>query len=131
MIIVDFGTATTFDVINSDGAYVGGSILPGVEISAQALADRAAKLPAISLRIPDKAIGTTTIGSLESGIILGTASAIDGLAAKIVEEMDGQPRIIATGGLGAVFAQACKSIELYDSNLTLDGLKICWERTRA
>lgn len=126
MIIVDFGTATTFDCIDPNGSYVGGAILPGIVVSTQALVGRTAKLPSIELVAPDTAIGKTTVHSLQSGIMLGYAGAIDAVATKIRSELGGHSRVIATGGLGGVFLGLCATIEHYAPNLTLDGLRLAY-----
>jgi type III pantothenate kinase len=127
IVVVDFGTATTFDAISRDGIYLGGAILPGVEVSAQALVGHTAKLPQIEYRAPEQAIGRTTVESLQSGIVLGYAGAIDALADRISKELGGA-RIVATGGLGSLFMGLCKSIEEYAPTLTLDGLVLAWQR---
>jgi type III pantothenate kinase len=127
VVIVDFGTATTFDAVNADGAYVGGAILPGIEVSTQALVSHTAKLPQIDFRAPNSAIGKTTAESLQSGIILGYAGAIDRLARLTSNELGGA-KIVATGGLGSMFLDLCETIELYDPVLTLNGLRLAYER---
>lgn len=127
IIVVDFGTATTFDAISADGAYVGGAILPGVDVSTQALVTHTAKLPQIEFRAPERAIGTTTVGSLQSGIVLGYAGAIDTLARRISAELGGA-KVISTGGLGGLFLGICETIESHEPDLTLDGLAIALER---
>lgn len=127
-IVVDFGTATTFDSIDAEGRYVGGAILPGVIVSSQALSSRTAKLPQIEFRAPERAIGRTTVESLQSGVMLGYAGAIDALAARIRRELGGKARIVSTGGLGKLFVSLCEEIEAYYPNLTLDGLVIAYSR---
>ncbi len=127
IVVVDFGTATTFDAIAADGAYVGGAILPGVVVSTQALVGHTAKLPQIEYKAPAQAIGRNTVESLQSGIVLGYAGAIDALASQISAELGGAT-VIATGGLGGLFLGVCKMIESYDPDLTLDGLALIWER---
>ncbi len=123
-IVVDFGTATTFDTIDSKGRYIGGAILPGVLISSQALSSRTAKLPQIAFEAPERAVGRNTVESLQSGVMLGYAGAIDALAGKIKAELGGQARVISTGGLGKLFVSLCSEVESYHPNLTLDGLVI-------
>ncbi|MGV3618298.1 MAG: type III pantothenate kinase [Fimbriimonas sp.] len=130
IIVVDFGTATTFDSIDKDGAYVGGAILPGVGISSQALFDRAAKLPQVEFRAPETALGRDTVHSLQSGIMFGYAGAIDALASRISSELGGA-KIIATGGLGSLFLGLCESIEALEPTLTMDGLRIASDRLSA
>lgn len=127
IVVVDFGTATTFDAIDESGAYVGGAILPGVALASQALVGRTAKLPQIELTPPARAIGRTTVESLQSGVMLGYAGAIDALARQMQSEL-GKAKVVATGGLGEVFASLCSSIEDYDETLTLDGLAIAYQR---
>jgi type III pantothenate kinase len=128
IVVVDFGTATTFDSISADGVYVGGAILPGVGLSSQALFQRAAKLPQVEFKAPETAIGKTTIHSLQSGIMLGYAGAIDALATKINAELGGNATVIATGGLGGLFLGLCESIESYEPTLTLEGLLVASRR---
>lgn len=130
-VVVDFGTATTFDVIAADGAYVGGAILPGVLVSATALVGRTAKLPQIEFIIPERTIGTNTTESLQSGIIWGYAGAIDALASRIVDELGGEAMVIATGGLGGMFMGICKALDRYEPHLTLDGLAVAYTRMMA
>lgn len=128
IVVVDFGTATTFDVIDSNGAYQGGAILPGVAISAQALALRTAKLPQIEFKAPDRAIGRNTVESLQSGLVLGYVGAIDSLTRRIRQELGGHATVMATGGLGEPFAEWCEEIQSYQPTLTLDGLRIASDR---
>lgn len=130
IVVVDFGTATTFDAIDANGTYVGGAILPGVRLSSQALFDRAAKLPQVEFRAPETALGRNTVHSLQSGIMYGYAGAIDALASKIGQEM-GNAKVIATGGLGGLFLGICECIEAYEPTLTLDGLLIADARRRS
>lgn len=127
VVVVDFGTATTFDAIDASAAYIGGAILPGVALASQALVGRTAKLPQIELTPPTRAIGRTTVESLQSGVMLGYAGAIDALARQMQSEL-GKATVVATGGLGEVFASLCSSIEAYDETLTLDGLAIAYQR---
>lgn len=122
IIVVDLGTATTFDSIGRDGTYLGGAILPGVKLSSEALFDRAAKLPQVEFVAPPTALGTNTVHSLQSGIMLGYAGAIDTLARRIDREMGGGSTILATGGLGGLFLGIAESIHSYEPTLTLDGL---------
>ena len=124
IIVVDFGTATTFDVIDSEGVYVGGAILAGPLTSLQALVSRTAKLPAIELKAPSSAIGKTTTHSIESGVMFGYAGAIDALIGRMTTELGATPRVIATGGLGKVFEELCEGIQEYQPMLTLDGIRL-------
>ncbi len=132
LIIVDFGTATTFDVIDGDGAYAGGVIAPGINLSAEALHQAAAQLPRIAVERPEKVIGTDTVSAMKSGIFWGYVGLIDGMVGRISDEMGGaRPRVIATGGLSALFANHTEVIELADSDLTLHGLWLIHQRNRA
>lgn len=124
IVVVDFGTATTFDVIDRNGVYAGGAILPGLEVASAALVGRTSRLPRFELKAPDTAIGKTTVHSLQSGMMLGYAGAIDSLASRIDAELGGDSTIIATGGLGSIFVDLCESIQTYNKTLTLDGLVV-------
>ena len=124
IIVVDFGTATTFDVIDKDGIYVGGAIMAGPITSMQSLVSRTAKLPSIDLVAPETAIGKHTSHSIQSGVMYGYAGAIDALVGRISSELLSTPKVIATGGLGKVFTGLCESIESYDEMLTLDGVRM-------
>ena len=131
LIVVDFGTGTNFDAVDREGRYVGGAIMPGILVGSEALFRRAAKLPhveGLALAAPPRAIGGTTVESLQSGIVLGYAAAIDGLAAKMDAELGGGCRVVATGGLGGMFLGLCERIERFEPNLTLDGLRIAADR---
>lgn len=128
VVVVDFGTATTFDCVDADGAYTGGSIMPGILVSLSSLVGRTAKLPAIAIEAPQRAVGKNTVESLQSGVVLGYAEAIDGLARRIKAELGKNTTIIATGGLGRVFVDLCDMIDSYDPVLTLDGLRLAWDR---
>jgi type III pantothenate kinase len=130
-IVVDFGTATTFNAINSAGEYLGGVIAPGIVISSEALFSRAAKLPRVEIKRPDKVIGSSTTGAMQSGIYHGYAALVDGVLAHMIAEMGSKPRVIATGGLAPLIATASKFIEEVDSDLTLDGLRLIHERNRS
>ena len=129
-IVVDFGTATTFNAINSTGEYLGGVIAPGIMISAEALSARAAKLPRVEIKRPNKVIGSSTTGAMQSGIYHGYAALVDGVLEQMIAEMGSKPRVIATGGLAPLIATASKFIEDVDSDLTLEGLRLIYERTR-
>jgi type III pantothenate kinase len=130
VIVVDFGTATTFDTVDASGTYVGGAIMPGPEVGAASLASRTAKLPSVSLERPSTAIGKTVVGSLQSGMVLGYADAVDGLVRRIKKELGGTAAVLSTGGLGAIYMDLCEEIEEYDQHLTLDGLRIAIGRMR-
>jgi len=127
-IVVDFGTATTFNAVNGAHEYLGGVIAPGVMISAEALFSRTAKLPRVEIKRPDKVIATSTRGAMQSGLYHGYAGLVDGVLEKMIAEMGSQPRVIATGGLAAVIASASRFIEKVDETLTLDGLRLVYER---
>lgn len=132
-IIVDFGTATTFDVINDKGEYLGGVITPGIMISSDALFERAAKLPRVDIKRPQKVVGSSTTTAMQSGLYHGYTALVDGVLRKIIDEVGGTgkpPRVIATGGLAPLIATGSDYIEHVDDTLTLDGLRLIYERTR-
>lgn len=122
VIIVDFGTATTFDVVNEKAEYLGGIIAPGIETTAWALYRRAAKLPRITLDFPPNTIGRNTEQSMQSGIMLGTVKMLDGLLQEVIRELNQQPRIIATGGLARLIQPKTQLIQSYFPHLVLEGL---------
>lgn len=128
-IIVDFGTATTFNAINKDGEYLGGVITPGIMISADALFERTAKLPRVDIKRPRTVIGSSTIAAMQSGLYNGYVGLVDGVLRKMLAELDGSPRVIATGGLAPLIATGSELIELVDDTLTLEGLRLVYERT--
>ena len=132
LIVVDFGTATTFDVISAAGDYVGGVICPGVEVSADALFQRAARLPRVDVRRPGQAIGASTVASMQSGLFFGYVAMVEGLVTRLQAELGGgQPAVIvATGGLAATVAAETGAIEHVDPDLTLHGLRLAWLRNR-
>lgn len=127
-IVVDFGTATTFNAVNAAHEYLGGVIAPGLRISAEALFSRAAKLPRVEIERPEKVIATSTYGAMQSGLYHGYIGLVDGVLEKMIAEMGSGPRVIATGGLAPVIAGASKFIEKIDETLTLDGLRLIYER---
>ena len=132
-IIVDFGTATTFDVINEKGEYLGGVITPGIMISSDALFERAAKLPRVDIKRPQKVVGSSTTTAMQSGLYHGYTALVDGVLKKIIDEVAGvgkPPRVIATGGLAPLIATGSEYIEHVDDTLTLDGLRLIYERTK-
>jgi type III pantothenate kinase len=131
VIVVDFGTATTFDVVTRKGEYLGGVICPGVGISADALFQRAARLPRVDVRNPGKVIGRSTVGSMQAGLYFGYASMVEGIIARIRAELGEAARVVATGGLAETLAGDIPSIEAVDPVLTLTGLRLIWERNRA
>src|SRR6185436_13376674 len=115
---------------NADREYLGGVIAPGLMISAEALFQRAAKLPRVEIKRPEKVIGSSTVGAMQSGLYHGYAGLVDGVLEKMIAEMNAKPRVIATGGLAPLIADASRFIEKVDSTLTLDGLRLVYERTR-
>jgi type III pantothenate kinase len=129
-IVVDCGTATTFNAVNAAHEYLGGVIAPGIMISAEALFSRAAKLPRVEIKRPDRVIATSTIGAMQSGLYYGYAGTVDGVLSQMIAELGSQPRVIATGGLAPLIADGSKFIEEVDRTLTLDGLRLIYERNK-
>jgi type III pantothenate kinase len=129
-VVVDFGTATTFDVISAKGEYLGGAIAPGLGLSAEALFSRAARLSRVDIRRPAKVIGTNTVTHLQSGLYFGYIGLVDGILERIVAELGEKPRMIATGGLARQISEDSRFIAEIDDMLTLDGLLILFERNR-
>jgi len=130
LIIVDFGTATTFDYVSGKGEYMGGCISPGIMISSEALFARAAKLPRVELSKPKTIIGKDTVSSMQAGIIYGYASLVDGIVERMKAEVKSDPLVVATGGLAKIIAPETKSIAVVDEMLTLEGLRIIYLRNR-
>jgi type III pantothenate kinase len=129
-IVVDLGTATTFDCVSREGAYLGGVIAPGVMTSAEELFRRAARLPRVELRKPERVLGRATEESLQAGVVWGAAGQVDALVRRLAIEMRGTPHVIATGGLAPFIAPECETINVVDGTLTLKGLKLIWEQAR-
>lgn len=125
--VVDFGTATTFDAISSEGDYLGGAIAPGIGIAAEALFQRAAKLPKVDLHRPPAAIGRNTVHSMQSGLLFGYVGLVEGMVARFRAELGPQLKVIGTGGLAEVIAKETTVIEIIAPWLTLEGLRIVWE----
>ena len=131
VIVVDFGTATTFDCISPKGEYLGGVICPGIQISADALFARAAKLPRVEIAKPPRAVGRNTLHSMQSGIVFGYVAMVDGLIERLVDELQFPCELVATGGLAPVIAPLTKRVQQVDEDLTLTGLRILHERNLA
>lgn len=128
LIVVDFGTATTFDVITPQGQYQGGSIAPGVGISAEALFSRASKLPRVEFSRPSQVVARNTVNSMQSGIFWGYVGLVEGLVQRIRQELDFPVKVVATGGLAGPIAEATSTIETVENDLTLEGLRIIHSR---
>ena len=131
LIIVDSGTATTFDVIGADGGFEGGIIAPGINLSMQALHDAAARLPRIAIERPAKIVGQDTVGAMQSGVFWGYIGLIEGLIKRIKAEMDDRPKIVATGGIASLFEGATEAIDHFDPDLTIRGLTEIYRRVKA
>ena len=130
-VVIDFGTATTFNAINSKREYLGGIIAPGLMTAADALFARAARLPRVAIERPKKVIATSTIEAMKSGLFYGYGSLVDGLIERMLEEMEETPKVIATGGLAELMEHASRYKYQIDENLTLDGLRIVYELNKA
>jgi type III pantothenate kinase len=130
LIIVDFGTATTFCAVTKRGEYLGGAICPGVKISAEALFQRASKLPRVELAKPAKVIGRDTISAMQAGIIYGYAGLVDGIVGRMKKELSADARVVATGGLAELVSQETRSIEEIKPHLTLEGLRLLYDINR-
>ncbi len=127
LIIVDFGTATTFCAVTREGEYLGGAITPGIRISAEALFQRASKLPRVELAKPARVIGADTTTAMQAGILYGYAGLVDGIVERMKKELPGSPRVVATGGLAELVAPETKSIQEIRPQLTLEGLQLLYE----
>src|SRR3984957_14500083 len=131
LVVVDFGTATTFDVVDGNGAYLGGVISPGITLSIEALHQAAARLPRIGIGRPQAVIGTSTVPAMQSGVYWGYVGLVEGLIARIKAEYGGPMKVVGTGGLAPLFAEGTMQIELIEPDLTLDGLYLLAERNPA
>lgn len=129
-IVVDFGTATNFDVISKRGEFIGGAIAPGLNISAEALFARAARLPRVDIKRPTKVIGTNTIDNLQIGLYYGHVALVDGILERMIAELGPETKCVATGGLARILAGESKHITAVDEMLTLDGLRIIYQHNR-
>jgi type III pantothenate kinase len=127
VLVIDFGTAVTFDLVDPEGAFLGGAIAPEMRLAAKALVDRAAQLFSVDLDVPPSVIGRTTADNLRAGIAFGFLDLVAGLIARFRAEVEGPLRVIATGGNGELFARHLDAIEAYDPFLTLEGLRLWWE----
>lgn len=130
LIIIDFGTATTFCVINEQGDYLGGAIAPGIKISMEALVNRASKLPRVELVKPKSIIGKNTVASMQAGIVYGFVGQVEGIINRMKVEMECQTQVIATGGLATIIARETDVIDIIDEFLTLEGLRLIYELNR-
>jgi type III pantothenate kinase len=130
VIIVDFGTATTFCAVTKSGEYLGGAICPGIRISAEALFQRASKLPRVELVKPDRVIGKDTVGAMQAGIIYGYAGLVDGIVGRMKKELSPDARVVATGGLAELVSPETASIEEIRPQLTLEGLRLLYDINR-
>jgi type III pantothenate kinase len=129
-IVVDLGTATTFDCVSKQGAFVGGAIAPGLSTAAEELFRRAARLSNVELRRPERAVARTTAENLRVGVLWGYAGLVDALVRRMRSELGGRPKVIATGGLARMVAPECETVDLVDDGLTLKGLRLLWEASR-
>ncbi len=128
VVVLDFGTATTLNVVNHDGAFIGGAIAPDLRSAHDALVGKAAKLTSVDLVFPSSVIGRNTVAAMQSGIMLGYVGLINGLIAQIDNELGEQPTVVSTGGFGGVFKDRCPRISTYAPDLTIDGLRLVWRR---
>lgn len=129
-IVCDFGTATTIDAVNEQGEFLGGTIVAGMNLLADALHRRTSKLPMVELKKPASVIGNSTVSSIQSGIYFGYVGLADGIIRRMTEELGEKPRIVATGGFANLIAESAEMIEIVDENLMLEGLRLIYERTK-
>ncbi len=130
LVVVDSGTATNFDIIGADGAFEGGVIAPGINLSMQALHEAAARLPRVAIECPPKVIGTDTVGAMQTGVFWGYVSLIEGVIERIKSEYAEPMKVVATGGVASLFEGATQSVDIFDSDLTIRGLYEVWRRAR-
>jgi type III pantothenate kinase len=130
-VIVDFGTAVTHDIVSAEGEYLGGVIFPGVEISLEALSERAAALPKVDLVEPRTLVGKSTVDAIRSGVLFGYAAMVDGIVGRLREQLGADTRTLATGGLAELIVPYCDAIDGVDDHLTLTGLRLIWELNRS
>ena len=130
-VVVDLGTAITFDAVSAKAEYLGGVICPGIGIAISGLYGKTARLPMVDFREPEKLIGSNTVGSIQSGLYYGFVSMIDGIVERMIAELGPQTRAIATGGQGALITRGSRHVRIADEDLTLDGLRLIWNRNRA
>ena len=131
LIIVDIGTAITFDAIDENGAYLGGAIFPGIKVAMEALFMKASKLPRVDIAATENAIGRNTVQSMQSGAVRGYVGALTGIIEDMKQELNGNVKVVATGGMGRMMAEHCSLIDFVDPNLTLDGLRMIYQNNRA
>ncbi len=124
---MDFGTATNFDVVNARGEFVGGAIAPGLMLAAEALISRAARLYRVELVQPKEVIGRNTMTNIQSGVVYGYAGLVDGLVERMRRELDGDVRVVGTGGLAGQMREVCRSLQEINLDLRLEGLRMIWE----
>lgn len=129
-IVLDLGTATTFDVVSVEGDYLGGAIAPGLGISAEALVRRTAKLPKVELTLPEKVIGSNTVAAMRSGLVLGYLGLVKELVSRLKEELGGNPKVIATGGMAELVSEWTQAIDIVNPRLTLEGIRVLYELNR-
>jgi type III pantothenate kinase len=130
LVVVDFGTATTFDAVSPKGEYLGGAICPGIAISMEALFRHASKLPRVEFAKPPAVVGKNTVASMQSGLVYGYVGLVDGICARMTQELGFEPKVVATGGLAPLVAGVSKAITEVDEHLTLDGLRLLHDRNR-